>query len=199
MSNSTRVCPVESARSLDLGIRRLVHNPARILKPFIQPGMSVLDFGCGPGFFTIDAARLVGPSGKVFAADLQQGMLDIVIKKISSMGLDKVVTPHRCEANRIGLTEKVDLVLVFYALHEVPDREAILLEMKSLLKPSGSILVVEPKFHVSEASFANLTRLTTRLGFEVKESASIFFSRAVILTIPGNASQHRDHSNQSST
>src|SRR5262249_31016445 len=41
----------------------------------LQPGMTVLDIGCGPGRLTIPAARQVGPTGKVVALDLQPGML----------------------------------------------------------------------------------------------------------------------------
>jgi ubiquinone/menaquinone biosynthesis C-methylase UbiE len=70
-----RVCPVSLAGGLDNKIRRWLQNPRKILAPYIQEGMTVLDIGCGPGFFSIEMAQLVGKSGKVFAADLQEGML----------------------------------------------------------------------------------------------------------------------------
>lgn len=59
-------------------IRRWVQNPRKILSPYIDSGMTVLDFGCGPGFFSLDMADMVGDSGKDMAADLQVGMLAIV-------------------------------------------------------------------------------------------------------------------------
>ncbi len=65
------VCPVEIAGMLDGKLRRWVHNPVKILSPLITEGMTVLDVGCGPGFFSIEMARLVGADGSVIAADLQ--------------------------------------------------------------------------------------------------------------------------------
>jgi ubiquinone/menaquinone biosynthesis C-methylase UbiE len=68
---NNRVCPVKRAGSLDNRIRRWIQNPKKILKPYIEEGMTVLDIGCGPGFFSIDMAQMVGKTGRVIAADLQ--------------------------------------------------------------------------------------------------------------------------------
>ena len=71
MSNrGNRVCPVENTAGLDNKFRRLLHNPKKILLPYIQQGMTVLDVGCGPGFFSIDMAKFVGNNGRVIAADM---------------------------------------------------------------------------------------------------------------------------------
>ena len=70
------VCPVKRASSLDNRIRRWIQNPQKILSAYIKEGMTVLDVGCGPGFFSIDMAQMVGESGSVIAADLQEGMLE---------------------------------------------------------------------------------------------------------------------------
>ncbi|NNK85219.1 MAG: SAM-dependent methyltransferase, partial [Desulfobacterales bacterium] len=66
-----RVCPVERAGTLDNRFRRWLQNPQTILQPYIEAGMTVLDLGCGPGFFTLDMAQMVGQAGRVFACDLQ--------------------------------------------------------------------------------------------------------------------------------
>ena len=75
-NRKNRVCPVEHAGSLDNRLRRWVQNPRKILGPFIKEGMTVLDIGCGPGFFTMDMAEMVGETGRVIASDLQEVMLD---------------------------------------------------------------------------------------------------------------------------
>ena len=72
----SKVCSVESAGALDIQLRKLIQNPGKILKPFIKEGMTVMDLGCGPGFFTIEMARMVGKNGNVTAVDLQEGMLN---------------------------------------------------------------------------------------------------------------------------
>ncbi|MCX6138897.1 MAG: methyltransferase domain-containing protein, partial [Ignavibacteriales bacterium] len=74
-SERNRVCPVEYANSLDSKIRKWLQNPKKILAPYVQEGMTVLDIGCGPGFFSIEMAKMVGKTGKVISADLQEGML----------------------------------------------------------------------------------------------------------------------------
>lgn len=74
-NSKNRVCPVERAGSLDNIFRRWLQNPWKILRPYIKEGMTVLDFGCGPGYFTIAMAQMVGTSGWVIAVDLQEGML----------------------------------------------------------------------------------------------------------------------------
>jgi ubiquinone/menaquinone biosynthesis C-methylase UbiE len=84
----TKICPVELAGGLDNSLRRLLQNPQKILKPYIKKGMVVLDLGCGPGFFSIEIAKLLMGSGEVIAADLQEGMLDRVSKKIKGTALE---------------------------------------------------------------------------------------------------------------
>src|SRR5271157_390966 len=107
-TEKNKVCSVEHAGALDLKIRKLLHNPGKIVRPYIKEGMSVLDIGCGPGYFTIDMARMVGNSGHLVAVDLQEGMLEIVKKKINKTNLDNIIELLQCQKNKIGLTKKFD-------------------------------------------------------------------------------------------
>ncbi len=141
-NNNIRICPVEHAGVLDFSLRKFLHNPNKILSPYISEGMKVLDLGCGPGFFSIEIAKMVGDSGKVIAADLQEGMLDIVKEKIKNTKYQKNVQLHQCQKDKINLSEKVDLILIFYMLHEVPDQIKFLKEVKDLLKRDGKVIIV---------------------------------------------------------
>jgi 2-polyprenyl-3-methyl-5-hydroxy-6-metoxy-1,4-benzoquinol methylase len=123
MRDKNRICPVENAGGLDNGIRRWLQNPRKILGPYINEGMTTLDFGCGPGFFTIDMAKMVGKSGRVIACDLQDGMLEKLRAKIKGSPFENIITLHKCQKDRIGVTETVDFILVFYMLHEVPNQD----------------------------------------------------------------------------
>jgi ubiquinone/menaquinone biosynthesis C-methylase UbiE len=81
-NQKNRVCPVSLAGGLDNKLRRYLQNPRKILGPYIEEGMTVLDIGCGPGFFSIELAQMVGNSGRVIAADLQEGMLHKIRDKV---------------------------------------------------------------------------------------------------------------------
>jgi len=89
------VCPVEIAGGLDNRIRRWLQNPKKILGPYIEEGKIILDLGCGPGFFSIDMAQMVGKSGRVIASDLQEGMLHKVRDKIKGTELEERITLHK--------------------------------------------------------------------------------------------------------
>ena len=176
-----RICPVAIAGGLDNFLRRFLQNPQRILKPYIRKGMTVLDLGCGPGFFTIEIAKLLEDSGKVIAADVQEGMLEKVTKKIKGTGLEQRIEIHKCEDNKIGVVETVDFVLAFYMIHEVPDQDKLFEELKSIVQPTGKIFIIEPKFHVSGKSFENMIGRVKEMGFEITGRPKVFFSRTAIL------------------
>lgn len=179
------VCPPEKAGSLTGLWRKILQNPRRILKKYVRPGMTVLDYGCGPGFFTIEAAKMVGDGGKVIAADLQPEMLDMVRRSLAGKEYEKRVELHRCEADSIGVAEKIDFALMFYVAHELPDMGAAFAEIFSALNPGGILFVVEPNFHVSKDDFTDTIEAACAAGFE--EAARPFFisSRAVALQKAG--------------
>jgi ubiquinone/menaquinone biosynthesis C-methylase UbiE len=184
MSNekNKRICPVEYAGGLDNSVRRLLQNPRKILKPYIHEGMTVLDLGCGPGFFSIEIAKMLKDSGKVIAADLQEGMLEKVNKKIKGTALEQRITLHKCQEDTIGVIEHVDFVLIFYMIHEVPNQNNLLKELESILKHDGKVFIIEPKFHVSKKSFEEMINKTKDIGFEIVDRPKVFISRTVLLT-----------------
>ena len=181
IEKNKRICPVEKAGGLDNSIRKLLQNPQKILKPYIDEEMTVLDLGCGPGFFSIEIAKLLIDSGKVIAADLQEGMLDKVRQKIKGTELEKRIIPHKCQVESIDLNEKVDFVLAFYMIHEVPNQDKLFRELKSIVKPKGQLFIIEPKFHVSKKSFDLMIDRVKEIGFEIKDRPKVFFSRTIIL------------------
>ena len=190
---ANRVCPVERAGGLDTLLRRLIQNPHRLLKLYLHNGMTVLDMGCGPGFFTIPMAEMVGPTGRVIAADLQQGMLDLVRKKVQTKPLKDRITLHLCQPMDSGIKTKVDFILAFYLVHEVPNQEMFFSEMAATLKPGGQFLIVEPIFHVSRSDFLATIHFAHTSGLIEKHHPRIFMSRSVLLQ------HHQDQQRSDST
>jgi tRNA A58 N-methylase Trm61 len=176
------VCPAELAGTLVNPIRRLVHKPQKMLRPYISKGMTVVDLGCGPGYFTAELARLVGEEGTVIAADLQLKMLEKMKMNIRGTDLEKRVEAHLCQDDRIGISQKVDFVLAFWMVHEVPDQLRMFEELKSALKPGGRIWIVEPKIHVSGKSFKKMISILESAGLQILERPKVSLSRTVLIT-----------------
>ena len=176
-----RVCPVERAGALDSKIRRWFQDPAKILAPYLQPGMTVMDFGCGPGFFTLDMARIVGDAGRVIATDLQQGMLDKVGIKIQGTDLQDRIILHRCGESRIQYLKPIDFFFSFYVVHEVPDQLALFREISGMLKPDGKVFIAEPPVHVSRKQFAATVAAAEKNGLQLREEPRVFFSKTAVL------------------
>jgi ubiquinone/menaquinone biosynthesis C-methylase UbiE len=160
----------------------MVHKPRRILEPFIKRGMTVLDLGCGPGYFTVEMARLVGENGKVIAADLQEGMLQKMTRKIQGTELEGRVEAHLCQSDNVGILQKVDFVLAFWMVHEVPDQQGMFEELKSLLNPGGRIWIIEPKIHVTKKSFNMMVTKLESAGLKIIERPKVSLSRSVLLS-----------------
>ena len=176
------VCPAQFSGSLDNKIRRCLHNPRKILETHIYKGISAIDLGCGPGYFTLTLAELVGETGKVTAVDLQQAMLEKVREKMVKAESGKRITLHKCEANSLGLKEKVDFVLAFWMVHEVPDHQRLFAELKTILTAGGKILIVEPRWHVTGKEFRNMLLISEKEGFVATVQPRVWFSRSVMLT-----------------
>lgn len=172
------VCPWWGGYFLDNRLRRLIHRPERILKPFLREGMSVLDFGCGMGLFSIAAAKLVGDAGRVTAVDLQPQMLAALLKRAEKAGVADRIQTHACPRDSLGIRLVVDFALAFWSLHETPDQRSVLAEIHDLLIQGGRLLVAEPRGHVTAKSFDRMAQFAQQVGFQADQQPEVRFSRA---------------------
>lgn len=112
----------------------------KVEKTKIKPGDFVLDYGCGPGSYTIAAAELVGPSGKVYAADIHP----LAIKKVDETTLKKRLKNVQTILTdcKTGLSdESIDVIICFDVIHGLADLESILIEFHRVLKRNSSLSV----------------------------------------------------------
>ncbi|MFW9773590.1 MAG: class I SAM-dependent methyltransferase [Promethearchaeota archaeon] len=118
-------------------IRDKFHPPLeKVEKAGIKAGNFVLDYGCGPGSYTIVAAEKVGGSGKVFAADIHPLAIEKVEKKAKKKHLNNIETIQtNCKTNIED--NSIDVVICFDVLHGIGDKECILKEFLRVLKPDS--------------------------------------------------------------
>lgn len=175
------LCPAWLSFTLTNFFRRLAHDPVRILGPFVKDGDTALDVGCGPGFFTVPMARLVGPRGRVVAVDIQEKMLEKAKLRASRAGVEDRVILCLAGENGLDLDVKADFALAFWMAHEVDDLIRLFAEILAALKTGGRLLLVEPRAHVAEARYDEIVCAAAAAGFETGETPEIRLSRAVVL------------------
>lgn len=135
----------------------------------LQPGMTVLDVGCGPGRLTIPVARKVGPNGKVVAMDIQDGMLRRTKEKAQAANLTNIEFLHAEVGAKQLERDKFDRALLVTVLGEIPNREIALKEIFDVLKPGGILSVTEIIFDPYFQRRSTVLRLASAAGFREKE------------------------------
>ena len=179
-SSDIHVCPAWFAWVINNPLRRWLHKPEAILGRLITPGSTVVELGCGSGPFTIALARMVGPSGRVIAADLQPAMLAQVERRVAQAGLQNRVALHLCGRERVGLFLRPDFILAFWMVHEVPNVTALFAELHEALNPGGQLLLVEPKLHVGRRNFGNEVDAALEAGFKLLARPAVRLSQAAL-------------------
>ncbi len=127
------------------------------------PGSTVVDVGCGPGFFTLPAAHLIGPTGRVYAVDTEARMLSYVADEATRRNLT-TITPVLAQDTDVPLPDAcADLVVCALLLHDLPiaERRRMTEELRRLCRPGGAVLVVEWLPRPAEARWNRLAPAQT--------------------------------------
>lgn len=179
-----RVCPWWLGYLLASPLRRWLQDPATILQPYVREGMTVLEPGPGMGFFTLELARRVGPSGRIIAVDVQPRMLAGLKRRLAKAGLAGRVDARLAKEESMGLqdlTGTVDFTLAMAVVHEMPSGGRLFAEAAAAMKTGGTLLLAEPAGHVNAEEFASELKAAADTGFTVLERPTIRRSRAALL------------------
>ncbi|MGD8813513.1 MAG: class I SAM-dependent methyltransferase [Anaerolineales bacterium] len=136
------------AAVMESRLRYRLFGPTKILHGAgIQPGMRILEVGCGTGFFTIPAGQMLGRDGSLFAMDVLPASVEAVFKKVQQAGLNNVQVIHGDALDTKLEQESLDEILIFGVIPApVLPLKKLLPEMHRILKPGGAIAVWPPSW-----------------------------------------------------
>jgi len=135
---------VQGAPWLDRREREDEENPdlaIRLLR--IRKGATVADIGAGSGYITIRMAKIVGPMGKVYASDIQQGMLELLQQNVSKAKLDNVIPVLGAIDDPKLPADSLDLAIMVDVYHEFSEPQKMLQRIREALKADGRLVLLE--------------------------------------------------------
>ena len=177
-------------------LRRILAPPTKLVSQFVAPGNSVVDLGCGPGYFTIPMAELVGRDGRVFAVDFDPRAIERLERKKKEKGLAGVIESRTASAADVGFIpdESVDFVLAHGLLCCMTDHVGALRQIERILKREGRAYLSitrragrnDPRTVGPEEWKQILER------FRVHGSGQSFFSRWALVSRSTGGAGHED-------
>jgi len=141
----------------------------------LKPGMTVADIGAGSGYYSSRMARRVGPTGHVYATDIQPGMIALLDRRIASEGLANMTTVLGTPDDPKLPANSLDLAIMVDVYHELQDPQVFLQRLKPAFKPGGRLALLEfrkedpkiPILEVHKMSVAEVKQEMEAEGYEI--------------------------------
>ena len=130
---------------LDRAERDTDQQPNRVIEALdLRPGMSVADIGAGSGYFTRRFVEAVTEEGKVYAVDVEPGMLEYAQASIARMPIPSTVEFILAQPDNPHLPrESVELIFLCNVYHHLNDRAAYFSHVRSALTPGGRVAIID--------------------------------------------------------
>lgn len=141
----------------------------------LKPGMAVADIGAGSGYYSARMARRVGPTGRIYATDIQPGMIALLDRRIASEGLTNVTTVLGAPDDPKLAANSIDLAIMVDVYHELQDPQVFLQRLKPAFKAGGRLALLEfrkedpkiPILEVHKMSVAEVKQEMEAEGYEI--------------------------------
>jgi len=141
----------------------------------LEPGQVVADIGAGSGYYTVRLARTVGPTGRVFATDIQPAMLNLLRTNVERAGLENVTTVLGAPDDPKLAPDSIDLAIMVDVYHELATPQAFLRRLRPALKRNGRLVLLEfrkedprvPIYEVHKMSVAEVRQELEAEGFRL--------------------------------
>ena len=161
------VFPASQARMLLNPLRQCIMPVRRTLERFaLEPGQTVLELGPGPGYYSVQASRVIGTAGRLLCLDLQRGMLDLLAQRLAEAGATNA-TLVTADATQLPLAAaSLDTAFLVTVLGEVSDQDAAIGELRRVLKPGGILGFSESLGDPDIVFLGRLRNMCRRHGFE---------------------------------
>ncbi|HSV49976.1 MAG TPA: class I SAM-dependent methyltransferase [Candidatus Acidoferrales bacterium] len=164
---------------LDEATRRSWYTPEEVLSE-LKKGMMFVDVGCGDGYFSLMAAKKVGPAGTVYAVDIDGARVELLKDKADEEGLENIVAAVGRAEDTVYCEGCADMVFYSMDLHDFDDPQKVLQNAHAMLKPQGRLVDLDwkkmqmefgPPEHIrfSEEKVAEMLKAT---GFVVESAKS---------------------------
>lgn len=173
--------PQWMANAIDNPLRRKIQPPRETaIRHGIQPGMSVLEVGPGNGTYTLAAAQVIGPQGKLVSIDIEPKMIARVNQKIAAEGITNIDARVADVYELPFENQSFDMIYMITVINEIPDIPRALKEFHRVLRPSGKLvfseLFMDPDYPLS----GTLTKNVQAEGFFLESYIGNFFYYTLI-------------------
>jgi ubiquinone/menaquinone biosynthesis C-methylase UbiE len=161
---SPAACPYSQRLFLDLPRPFMRRQTLRDMLD-LAPGERVLEVGPGTGYYSLDVARQIAPHGRLDVLDLQQSMLDELMRRAAKLGAANVVATQGDARDLPFPAASFDAAFLVATLGEIPDRDQALHELRRVLKPAGRLVVGEGQPDPHMLTLDDLRDRSEAIGF----------------------------------
>lgn len=157
-------------------VRKLIHDPMKIVVPFLETGMNVLEIGPGKGWFSLPIAETIGPTGMLYAVDIQHRMLRGLRRRADNAGVGSRIECRLSDETSLpvdDLEECISFTFAFAAVHEIPYKERLFEQIHSAMIPAGTMLMMDPQSRCADDDFRKTSAIAERCGFIARPGPSL--------------------------